>query len=359
MASSLITLNDLPSAPPGRSGWPWTEAPLPMPLTQPGGALWPRISIVTPSFNQARFLEETIRSVLLQGYPDLEYWVMDGGSTDESAAIIERYAPWLAGWVSEPDRGQSHAINKGFSRATGEWLGWLNSDDCFAPQALYHLIHRAIEEASTFVTGASIRFFDAMPHVPRRLKPSPRAFHPAVLRYSQDFDQPTCLWQRELFAQVGPLDEDLTYTFDWQFFARCAPLMRIAVTDETIACYRIHAAHKTGSGGKRRWQEVNMVYLKELRGDDLIAFRRVLPWLGIIRLIAQANKHHHRFGLYYGWRLILNIIRRAVIERRPSLNPYILKLLELPFSTPQDTSTQMKGPVCDGTVASALQAFER
>src|SRR5581483_1353273 len=108
-------LNDFPPPPPGKRGFPW-ELPLSFPMLPEAHDL-PRISIVTPSFQQGDFLEETIRSVLLQGYPNLEYFVIDGGSTDGSVAILEKYAPWLTGWVSEPDRGQAHAINKGLARA--------------------------------------------------------------------------------------------------------------------------------------------------------------------------------------------------------------------------------------------------
>ena len=99
----------------------------------PNGEAWPRISIVTPSFNQGQFIEETIRSILLQGYPNLEYIIIDGGSTDESVEIIKKYEPWLTYWVSEKDRGQAHAINKGLERCTGEILAYINSDDYYYP----------------------------------------------------------------------------------------------------------------------------------------------------------------------------------------------------------------------------------
>ena len=129
-------LTELPPPPSGKKGWPWTEATPRLPDTMPDGPPWPRISIVTPSLNQGRYIEETIRSVLLQGYPDLEYIIIDGGSTDNSLEVIQKYAPWLTYWVSEPDKGQSHAINKGWRHSTGGFIGWLCADDILLPSAV-------------------------------------------------------------------------------------------------------------------------------------------------------------------------------------------------------------------------------
>jgi len=128
--------------------WPMT---LPGEISVPGpppDQSWPKISIVTPSFNQGTYLEKTIRSVLLQGYPNLEYIIIDGGSTDQSVEIIKKYESWVDFWVSEEDRGQSHAINKGLEKATGELLGWLNSDDYFLPDALFKLARSYLEDSS-------------------------------------------------------------------------------------------------------------------------------------------------------------------------------------------------------------------
>src|SRR6185503_20481856 len=125
------SLNDLPAPPPGCTGWPWSEESV-----RVASPSFPRITVTTPSFNQRSFLEATIRSVLLQGYPNLEYFVMDGGSTDGSVEIIKKYAPWIDYWVSEPDGGQSAAINRGLQMGTGKFAAWINSDDLLCKNAV-------------------------------------------------------------------------------------------------------------------------------------------------------------------------------------------------------------------------------
>src|SRR5881409_3781716 len=145
-------LRELPPAPEGKTGWPWTEETFPEEADQTSSSP-PSISIVTPSYNQATFLEETIRSVLLQGYPNLEYIVMDGGSTDGSVEIIRKYEKHLTYWTSQKDAGASDAIRKGFERATGSILAYLNSDDLYLPGAVHHLINRFKTAGADVVYG--------------------------------------------------------------------------------------------------------------------------------------------------------------------------------------------------------------
>ena len=130
------TLAELPPPLEGKTGWPWTVESTQLPETMPHGSPWPRISIVTPSYNQGEFIEETIRSVLLQGYPNLEYIIMDGGSSDKTNEVISKYASWLKYWRSQKDEGQAAAITEGFLRATGQIGAYINSDDFYLQNVL-------------------------------------------------------------------------------------------------------------------------------------------------------------------------------------------------------------------------------
>lgn len=149
----------LPSIP-GKSNWPWTEE------TDPGvytaEIQWPRISIVTPSYNHGLYIEETIRSILLQNYPNLEFIIIDGGSTDNTVEIIKKYEQWLTYWVSEKDRGQTHAINKGLLKCTGEIFNWINSDDLLAKNSLYKLAKVFLENNKPDVICGYTNIFHPM-----------------------------------------------------------------------------------------------------------------------------------------------------------------------------------------------------
>lgn len=238
------SLNELPTAPADLIGWPWTEA---TPNGSADHSSLPKISVITPSFNQAGFLEQTIRSVLLQNYPNLEYIIMDGGSTDGSADIIRRYERWLTFWVSEPDKGQSQAINRGLAKATGDVLCWLNSDDCFLPHTLATVGKTLADGSSNFaLAGHCLRINgDGSPPVFLRGRYSNRR---RLLEFWKGYEmhQPAIFWRREVLETVGLLDESLHLTMDFDYWTRIAERYDFVNVDQVLACCNYHEAAKTG-----------------------------------------------------------------------------------------------------------------
>jgi|DewCreStandDraft_2_1066082.scaffolds.fasta_scaffold00067_92 GT2 family glycosyltransferase len=248
------TLAELPPPPPGKTGWPWTEESPPLPATLPDGRPWPRVSIVTPSYNQAQFLEETIRSVLLQGYPDLEYIICDGGSTDGSVEIIRTYEPWLAWWCSERDAGQADAINKGWARATGEVLAWLNSDDVYLPGALACVIRRWQECPSADVLCGDAFEFEEPWGIIGHLRPR-RVRLVDLLRWC-DISQPSTFFRKSAVQAVGPLDTVLHYAMDYDFFVRLAAAgFAFEYVPAVLSLMRYHASSKTMSNSPKMGQQ--------------------------------------------------------------------------------------------------------
>lgn len=240
--ASTINLFQLPDPPTGKIGWPWTDAPDPPPERMPDGSPWPKISIVTPSYNQGQYLEESIRSVLLQNYPNLEYLVMDGGSKDGSIDILMKYEPWLTYWVSELDRGQSAAINRGFNIGSGEIFSWLNSDDFYSPHmltraALYLAKHsdvgmiygdRNVVDNSSKIIEVRRYFY----------------FFRWQLRFMSGIPQETAFWRADIFNKVGQLDEQLQYAMDFDLWWRFSKVTKIQYIPQFIGNYRNHKATK-------------------------------------------------------------------------------------------------------------------
>lgn len=239
-------LSELPPPPPGRTGWPWIEE------TPPATEAGPRISIVTPSFNQGQYLEETIRSVLLQGYPDIEYIVVDGGSHDDSLAIIQKYAPWLTGWVSEPDHGQTHAINKGLARVTGKIFNFINSDDYLAAGTLRQ-VAPGFSQADA-VAGVVVNF-DANSRermVQRNLTPAKMI----LCEPDSYFHQPAFWLDTAKLRACGGFDESLHYAFDWDLTIRYLDRYpRVHYLSTELAYFRLHPTSKTCATHDRFWEE--------------------------------------------------------------------------------------------------------
>ncbi len=173
---------------------------------------YPKITVVTPSYNQGQFLEETIQSVIGQQYPNLEYIIMDGGSTDNSVEIIRKYEHHLAFWVSEKDEGQSAAINVAFAKSTGEILAWLNSDDMYLPGTLTYV-------ASKLDPGQPEMIFENCIHIDQKqgiaFGTDVRKDHDRMNLLLTDYIvQPSSFWTRKAMDQTGPLDQSLDFGFD-------------------------------------------------------------------------------------------------------------------------------------------------
>lgn len=249
-------LSHIPSPLSHKSGWPWTSALAADSFSQQD--TWPRISIVTPSYNQGRFIEATIRSVLLQSYPNLEYFVIDGGSTDETMQHIERYAPFLTDWVSEPDRGQSHALNKGFARATGEILGWINSDDYFLPGALFRIAQAYQEQPEAVAWAGTCRIVDEPGNRISDWPPRPGTKEQMAHWGHEAFiAQPACFFRADAFRNAGGINEKLEYAMDVELWLRLLEYGSILpISGEALACARDYADIKTWSNIPRREAEV-------------------------------------------------------------------------------------------------------
>ncbi len=234
-------------------------------------ALWPKISVVTVSFNQGAYLEETIRSVLDQNYPNLEYIVVDGGSTDGSVEIIRKYSDRIAWWVSEKDGGQSQALNKGFAKSTGTLLTWLNSDDRLAPGSLFTVAQQFLLHDPDLVAGRCARVTEreAQPHHIHRSVLTFGQLQPLPLPELLDLDrcwlqgwffhQPEVFFHRRIFERAGgQLREDLYYSMDYDLWVRMAKAgAKILPLPEILAIFREHGKQKTGGA--------HVPYLPELR----------------------------------------------------------------------------------------------
>lgn len=208
------------------------------------GKPWPKISIVTPSYNQGQFLEETIRSVLLQGYPNLEYIITDGGSTDNSVEIIKKYEPWLTYWVSEKDNGQADAIHRGFVKATGEIIGWLNSDDYYLPNAFSFVINRFLEcpDSEQLVGGYWVCNENGLRL--KKIYSFPQTFE-SILCAGQLFGQMATFWKRKAYFEVGGLDRSLQYCMDYELFIKLAKRKKPTSLREVVSVCRHHSATKS------------------------------------------------------------------------------------------------------------------
>ncbi len=240
------------------------------------------VSVVTPSFNQARYLEATIRSVLAQDHPHVEYLVIDGGSTDGSVEIIRKHADRLAHWCSERDNGQADAIAKGFERSTGDILCWLNSDDLFLPGALSKVArYFASHPGAEAISGGAycIDEFDRPLRGPGTYTLGVRATFNRFRFYEQDgVFQPATFWRRAAYEAVGGIDRSLQFIMDRDLFTRLAQRRPLGRLPELLACFRIHGEAKSARIQDVRHNEA-IRFAERFGGDRYpVLLRKLLYW---------------------------------------------------------------------------------
>jgi len=223
---------------------------------------YPKISIVTPSYNQGQYLEDTILSVLGQFYPNLEYLIFDAGSNDNSVEIIKKYKDKINFWVSEKDEGQADAINKGFLKCTGVILMWLNSDDILMPNILKFVAEKFIKHGSGIYFGNCITFKETYPSGFYANGSDVIAdFNSISLQLADTIIQPSSFWSKDVWIKNGPLAENFHFGFDWEWFLRAEknniPFYPI---NKAISLYRFHDNHKSSTGGDKRQDELYNIY---------------------------------------------------------------------------------------------------
>jgi len=262
-----------PPAPPGKSGWPWDLPATPPPAAPP----IPRISIIIPSFNLGRFIEETIRSIVLQRWPDLELIIIDGGSSDETVQVIKKYEPWIRWWVSEPDRGQAEAINKGLERATGDIVAWFNADD-FYTDGIFAAVAEGWRRNSNAIYAAPVANFYARG---RETLIHPRGISLAnVIQYwtkRSIWHDPGLFWSRAVVDAVGGPDASLHYSHDFDYLVRALQHAKVEYIDHVAAGFRLHQESKTVSMTEQMMAEtaeVSRRYWHLVRDLDVAGFER-------------------------------------------------------------------------------------
>lgn len=244
----------------------------------------PRISIVTPSYNQGPFIEETIQSVLLQEYPNFEYIIIDGGSTDHTQEIIKKYESQLTYWISEPDRGQSHAINKGIQKATGDIVFWLNSDDICLPGAFRRVAMTFQADPTVALVTGQTQVINEQGKMIGELRSDFSSWDELVTNPRNSVRQISTFFSRRLFDELGYVDESLHIAMDTELMVRFTQFHSPRILNEYLTAYRVHSGAKTQQQLIRGYEETDRVRPKYLSTKTLVSRynkRSAANWLSL------------------------------------------------------------------------------
>ncbi|WP_205943488.1 glycosyltransferase family 2 protein [Pedobacter polaris] len=261
-------LSNLPKS--TRKGWPWDMET--DPKIYAAKESWPKITIVTPTYNQGQFIEETIRAVLLQNYPNLEYIVIDGGSTDNTIEILDRYSPWISFYESKKDKGQGHAINKGFSLASGEIYAWINSDDFYMDQAFYTLASAFVKSKADVLYGDSLVIDENKNELHYE---KANYVTPKYLFVGGIIMQHSCFWKAGVHE---PILEELHCAVDSELWFRLIPGKKLKHVKFPLAVVRIQPDAKTQNDKFiEKWKEDNILIAQ------LHQFEKTIPFFKYIQ----------------------------------------------------------------------------
>ena len=222
----------------------------------------PLVSIVTPSFNQGKYLERTILSVLNQDYPNIEYIVIDGNSSDNSLEIIQKYSSRIAYWQSEKDQGQTDAINIGFSKASGQILAWLNSDDTLELQAVSEVVDYLLQNPDVGMVYGDCNFIDAQDKTIGKFNAQQTDYKKLRTGYVH-IPQQAAFWRTELWNQVAPLDSSIYFAMDYDLWLRLAKISKIVYIPKLWANFRLHGDAKTIAEDDRCWPDMLKIHYRD------------------------------------------------------------------------------------------------
>ncbi len=284
----------------------------------------PRISIITPSYNQGNFIEETIQSVLSQNYPNLEYIIIDGGSTDNTVEIIKKYESKITYWVSERDLGQTHAINKGLARATGDIIAYLNSDDYYLPDTLFKVANYFRQHPETDLLHGRCRYVNEQNEKIGEQFGSITQFEEIVDLWGvwwrkQQFVQPEVFWSRRISDRIGAFNESLYYVMDYEYWCRILRAGgKVNSIDAELTCFRFTSTQKSNHSEKV--------------ADELLSV--VQPWLWNLSIPISWKKRLALQGQWLYQAVLMKQVKQSVKAGDPKLMRW-LKSVKILFYYPQ------------------------